>query len=175
MFSKVSKFFGELFVWLFLSDIPRDEPVVPTEGAAKMYDSYAVIYNRIIHATVVNNHRSGDITRLEVIGNNVDDYIQILNTAIAALMGEIDFPKEEIVLQRVKVCNFYRNNEGRLLNIDTKRAELLRLMMEFTVIYFMIHRTITRTPRVEYALRRSLTVMLNVDSLSNQFVQPRLD
>lgn len=175
MFSKVKELFGQLVVWLLLSDIPVDQPVEPSKGTAAMYDSYAVIYNRLIHATLVNNHRSGDITRLEVIGNNVDDYIRILELATAALLGDITFPKEEIGLKLVKVCNFYRDNEGVLRDIETKRAELLRAMMEFTVIYFKIQGIVTRPANVEYALWRSLTVMLNVDSLSNQLVQPRLD
>ena len=175
MFSKVRELSTQLFEWLFLSDIPVEMDAVPSKGTVKMYDSYTVIYNRLIHATVVNNHRAGDITRLEVIGNNADDYIRILHLATAALLGEIDFPREEFKLQLVKVCNFYRDQDGKLGDLDAKRAELLRAMVEFTVVYFKIQSIVTRPANIEYALFRSLTLMLNIDSLSNQFVQPRLD
>lgn len=144
------------------------------EPSSGLYDRHAVIEERLRHAMVVNNHRASDIERMEVLCDNVDSYIELLRTVEDALQGRCDFPKEDLSLRLVKVCNFYRSSNGRLTSIPGKRSKMISRMQ--TVL--KVHCAALSVPNppgwLSYALSRSTTVIVNIDSLSTQLVIPRL-
>lgn len=147
---------------------------VVVEVRNQLHDTHDEIAKRLQHALVVNNHRAYDIERLEVLCDNVNSYINMLQVVEDSLLGRIDFPKEEFSLRLVKVCNFYRTADGRLTSIPEKRTVLINRMLSVLRVH-QTSLTASDPPGwLSYALSRSVTVIVNIDSLSTQLVLPRL-
>ena len=151
-----------------------EDDVEVDEVSNQLYDPYEHIIERLHHALAVNNHRAFDIERLEVLCDTVDTYIELLTIVEDSLLGKMDFPKDELSLRLVKVCNFYRSPDGRFGSILEKRSKLINRMLSVLDIHKRSLANATPPGWLSYALSRSITVIVNIDSLSTQLVTPRL-
>lgn len=154
------------------SPSPAAEPVI--EERVSLHDDLDIISARLLHAAVVNNHRAFDIERLEVLCNNIDSYIQLLQDTESALEGTGEFPSKELSLRLVKVCNFYRNDQGQFVNILDKRKLMISHMLRMLKAYRAAQATANPPGWLSHAILRSMTVVVNIDSLSTQLAKPRL-
>lgn len=172
MFEKLGElinYIGLFFIQPFI--LQKEEEV---ERESMFFDNYSDIHNRLIQAIAVNTHSLGDTALIESLEDTALDYIQLLRRAKAALLDLEDFPREELRLRNVKVCNFYRDSKGSFVSVPVVRGQLLNEMLSFVQCYQGLSKK-ARSGRIEYAFRRSLTIMINIDQLSDEFVFPRLE
>lgn len=171
MFEKLNKLINHIGLFFIQPFIPQKEEEVEQESV--FFDNYSDIYNRLTHAIAVNTHSLSDTEIITSLGDTALEYIQLLQQAKAALLDLDDFPREELRLRSVKICNFYRDSKGSFVNVPVVRKQLLDEMLSFVQCYQDLSKKV-RLGSVEYAFRRSLTIMINIDQLSDQFVFPRL-
>lgn len=109
-----------------------------------------------------------DIRRIEVLENSIETYTARIKTAILALHEDIGFPKEPLSLRVVKVCNFYRRENG--LFLDTKRAhrEFIKVASEFILLYELKDLTRPQSGKLQSNLYRSRVIANNIIALSRQ-------
>lgn len=166
-------------VYLFLVDSAQSylypEQPVQEENTTALYDDHEIITDRIIHAMAVNNHRLSDTERLEVLFNSYDEYTESMLEVRDALRGLSEFPKKEYSLRRVKICNFYRDRAGDIhASVSYARGKLLDAMLAVVVEHKKLSKVENKSGWMNYVLRRSETVMINIDYLTNEMVKPRL-
>lgn len=154
----------------FLKEMPPEALVAESN---QPYDDHQVIIDRLIHAMSVNNHRTSDIDRLEVLCNNIEDFTNLLYEVKDALKGLRDFPKEDLSLRLVKVCNFYRGQHGKFINMAVARGRMLDAMLDVVAEHQRVSAIKNPGGAIAYALLRSTTVMMNIDSLSVRLAEPR--
>lgn len=172
MLEKLGELINCIGLFFIQPFIPQKEEEVERESM--FFDNYSDIYNRLIQAIAVNTHSLGDTALIESLEDTALDYIQLLRRAKAALLDLEDFPREELRLRNVKVCNFYRDSKGSFVSVPVVRGQLLNEMLSFVQCYQGLSEK-ARSGRIEYAFRRSLTIMINIDQLSDEFVFPRLE
>lgn len=137
----------------------------------KAYEDHEYIIHRLEQASVINNHSLTDITRLEVLTDSIDTYTELLRNVNAALKGEADFPKEDLVLRLVKVCNFYKGRHGEFVPLAVSRSKLIGEMIKVLRLHYELSLNNYHPGWLSYALRRSETVIMNIDSLSLQMIE----
>lgn len=130
---------------------------------------YEEIIDGLEKAICVNNHSFNSTLRFEAIEEDVAAYHNLITAAKSALTEEIIFPRKDLVLRVVKVCNFYRGEGGKFLNIAYFRRAFLEEAISYVKLYMEKDALENKSAQLQHALFRGQTIILNLYSISKSF------
>jgi hypothetical protein len=122
----------------------------------------------ILHQLTVDTSVYGEITYIETVIPNIEDYVQVLRQTAHALYGDIVFPRKVFELAMIKRCNFWRNRNGQLIDPTHYCKEFKELAEKILRRHEALLEQKQLTPILEENILRTQTILINMKVVISQ-------